>query len=381
MSAGRFARFSARSLAMLLAASTVAPLAYPAAATDSQAFYCIIPDESPPIQPFVVPQGISQLQVVVQGAHGGNPGSGADGGFGGLSQATFAVSPDGPLTPGQLLDVWVGCFGDDPQGYGFGGAKGRAPFPTAGDGGPGGGGSAIIVRSTQVPLLVAGGGGGGGGSSGGSGGVGGSGGSIPQPGQDGSGGGGADGGCGGCLGPGEINGLDGSNGDFAGGEGGGGGGGGGYAGGGGGHSGGYFGGGGGGGAGSSYAASSAQYVTLTTSQLAQNGTVVFSWGGTLREADQDGVPDRHDRCRRSSLTETVVLGRCDSHAGNDLDVSGCTITDRIVKIAKHSHGRREFLERVRRLGGALYLDEFITRPERRAIQRCAAKVNLANLRR
>jgi len=368
-------------MAMLLAASAAVPFAYPAAATDSQAFYCITPSDNPPIQTFVVPQGISQLQVVVQGAHGGNPGSGAEGGFGGLSQATFAVSAGGPLVPGQPLDVWVGCFGDDPQGYGFGGAKGRAPFPTAGDGGPGGGGSAIIVRSTQAPLLVAGGGGGGGGSSGGSGGVGGSGGSTPQPGQDGSGGGGADGGCGGCLGPGEINGLDGSNGDFAGGEGGGGGGGGGYTGGSGGDSGGYFGGGGGGGAGSSYADPSAQYVTLTTSQLGQNGMVAFSWGGTLRDVDQDGVPDRYDRCRRSRLTETVVLGRCDSRAGNDLDVSGCTVTDRILKIARYSDTRSEFLHRVGVLGRELYQTHFITRAERRAIQRCAHKVNVANLRR
>ena len=76
-----------------------------------------------------------------------------------------------------------------------------------------------------------------------------------------------------------------------------------------------------------------------------------------------------------------MLGRCDSHAGNDLDVNGCTITDRIVKIAVRSDTRGEFLQRVRKLGNALLAREFISQPERRSIQRCAAKVNLAYLRR
>jgi hypothetical protein len=103
---------------MVLAASTGGPFAHPAAATDSQAFYCIDDIDNPPIQPFTVASGIAQLEVVLHGAHGSYPGSGALGGFGGYVQATFAVSPDGPLKPGQVLDVWVGCSGDKPVGYG-----------------------------------------------------------------------------------------------------------------------------------------------------------------------------------------------------------------------------------------------------------------------
>ena len=187
-----------RTIVLLLAVPAVGLFGQAAIGQASQAFYCIPDVDNPPIQTFVVPQGIAELQFVVQGAHGSNPGTGAAGGFGGFVQGTFAVAPEGPLKPGQQLDVWVGCFGANSVGYGNGGDKGVANFPTAGDGGYGGGGSAIIDHATQAPLVVAGCGGGGGGSSGGTGGTGGSGGPYPQAGQDGTQGGGADGGCVNC---------------------------------------------------------------------------------------------------------------------------------------------------------------------------------------
>src|SRR5688572_27098778 len=101
---------SRRTLVPLLAISMVGLLGQPAAAQQSQAFYCINDVYNPPIQPFVVPQRISELQVLVQGAHGGTPeGDGGKGGIGGSVQATFAVTPQGPLKPGRALEVWVGC--------------------------------------------------------------------------------------------------------------------------------------------------------------------------------------------------------------------------------------------------------------------------------
>src|SRR3954447_21418638 len=154
----------APTVVLLLATLMVGLLGHPATGQETQAFYCINNINNPTIQAFVVPQGTSELQIIVQGAHGSNPGNGAAGGFGGFVQATLAVTPGGPLKPGQALDIWVGCYGDSPQGYGYGGTKGTAPFPTAGDGGYGGGGSAIVDHVTQAPLSVAGGGGGGGGS-------------------------------------------------------------------------------------------------------------------------------------------------------------------------------------------------------------------------
>ncbi|HEX6012723.1 MAG TPA: hypothetical protein VFY87_13165, partial [Geminicoccaceae bacterium] len=176
-----------RAIALLLAAPAAGLFGQAAVGQESQAFYCIPDVDNPPIQTFMVPQGIAELQFVVQGAHGSNPGTGAAGGFGGFVQETFAVTSEGPLKPGQQLDVWVGWFGVNSVGYGNGGDKGVANFPTAGDAGYGGGGSAIIDHATQAPLVVAGGGGG---SSGGTGGTGGNGGPYPQAGQDGTQGGG-----------------------------------------------------------------------------------------------------------------------------------------------------------------------------------------------
>ncbi len=173
------------------------------------------------------------------------------------------------MTPGEALEIWVGCSGKLPIGFGFGGLKGDAPL--AGDGGFGGDGSAITTTSGD-PLLVAGGGGGGGGDSLGRGGTGGAGGIDPQPGQKNRG----QGGCVQCQQPGDGNGLNGHEGGvFSGG--GGGGGGGGWEGGGGGSGGEDDSGGGGGGGGLSFADPLATDVVFGTSQLPGDGVVVIHW--------------------------------------------------------------------------------------------------------
>lgn len=376
------------------AARRVAPLglgilmlgacAAPASATQSQAFYCIDEVDNPPAQPFTVPQGVAELQIILQGAHGGNAASGVPGGFGGLVQATFAIGPTGPLRPGQALEVWVGCYaGENPRGYGNGGGKGVANDPLADDGRPGGGGSAVIDRATEAPLVVAGGGGGGGGTANSRGGSGGSGGAVPEPGQDGSsflGSSGGRGGCVKCQGEGEIDGLDGGGSSTFHAGGGGGGGGGGYPGGGGGEGGNDNGtGGGGGGAGASYVVSTAAESQQDTSNLAQDGAVLILWGGTLRDTDRDGVPNRHDRCRRSDLAATVRLGWCDTRARNDLDVDGCTIADRIARITRYAKTEDQFVRRITRLWRDLTEEEFLTPVERRAFRRCASKVKVSEI--
>ena len=144
--------------ALWLASTVLGLLGHPASGqlVQSQTFSCITPTDRPPIQPFVVPSGISQLQVVLQGASG-SQGNGAPGGFGGYVQATFAVTANGPLKPSQTLNVWVGCFGDLNLGFGNGGDKGVANCKLGGDGGHGGGGSALTDQATQATLIVAGG--------------------------------------------------------------------------------------------------------------------------------------------------------------------------------------------------------------------------------
>lgn len=46
-------------------------------------------------------------------------------------------------------------------------------------------------------------------------------------------------------------------------------------------------------------------------------------------SDADGVPDGTDSCIGSDTRPTVVLGSCDSRAGNDRMVDGCSVSDRL----------------------------------------------------
>ncbi|MDG6110239.1 fibronectin type III domain-containing protein [Dactylosporangium aurantiacum] len=128
---------------------------------------------------YVVPAGVTQIDVVVVGGRGGNV-SPATGGLGAKVSGRLAV------TPGETLDVFVG--GDGVQAYytgtqtgshtlpgtaggaGGGGAGGSGRMIVAGiysyfSAGAGGGGASRISRS-GTDLVVAGGGGGASGSSG-----------------------------------------------------------------------------------------------------------------------------------------------------------------------------------------------------------------------
>lgn len=102
---------------------------------------------------FTVPAGVTSITAKLWGGGGGGGGGGASGlggrgGGGGAITATFAV------TPGEVLNVYVG-------GGGSGGAWNNGGADAGGGGG--GGGASTLYRST-TPLAFAGGGGGGGGS-------------------------------------------------------------------------------------------------------------------------------------------------------------------------------------------------------------------------
>ncbi len=118
-------------------------------------------------QSFTVPSGVTSLHVDVSGGSGGN-GSGSYGGGGGA--AGGEIIGDLPVTPGQVLTLWVGGAGQNNGGEGFGspshndfegGGGGDGAGPTTGNGG--GGGAASYVKSGSTMLVLAGGGGGGGG--------------------------------------------------------------------------------------------------------------------------------------------------------------------------------------------------------------------------
>jgi hypothetical protein len=56
-------------------------------------------------------------------------------------------------------------------------------------------------------------------------------------------------------------------------------------------------------------------------------------------SDADGVPDGADSCIGSDTRPTVILGRCNSRAQNDLMVDGCTVSDRLDECTDMRPGR------------------------------------------
>jgi hypothetical protein len=113
------------------------------------------------MQTYTVPVGVTSIQIEVWGAQGGDseicgPATDVDGGLGGYTIGTLAVSP------GQVLNVFVGNKPSmtysvgSPGGFNGGGASGQY-------GGGGGGASDVRVGGSALAnrVIVAGGGGGG----------------------------------------------------------------------------------------------------------------------------------------------------------------------------------------------------------------------------
>jgi hypothetical protein len=129
-------------------------------------------------QAFTVPDGVTSINVEAFGGMGGDTGGGIDGGLGGYVQATLDV------TPGQILNVFVGQMGleslelavggETPGGYNGGGSVNRSTGEAGADavgvyhacdgcgGGGGTGGGATDIRAypygLEDRLVVAGGG-------------------------------------------------------------------------------------------------------------------------------------------------------------------------------------------------------------------------------
>lgn len=144
-------------------------------------------------QQWVVPADVHSLKVTVKGAAGGA--GGIEGGSGGRGASGTAIVP---VTPGQLVTVYLGKRGGDAHtdnstgegaggnsaGAAKGGAGGEGAFPGGGAGGGGGGATEVFLGGGLDRAIVAGGGAGGGGT-GGSHTTGGNGGGADQDGQSG----------------------------------------------------------------------------------------------------------------------------------------------------------------------------------------------------
>lgn len=257
------------------------------------------------VQTYTVPACVTSITIDAYGAQGGNDIS-STGGLGGRVQATIAV------TPGEVLQIFVGQAGVSQQGSHpgvFNGGGGVFSYSSGGTSGTGGGGTDIRRSPYGVAdrLVVAGGGGGGGYQSGNGGHGGGLNGvaGTPFPSWPSSGGQGGTQSAGGSQGvaccscptyttPGTL-GLGGNGaGDGAGGGGGGGG---------------YYGGGGscfaGGGGGSSYAEPSATAVTHTTGSRSGNGELLITAGATSTPAMPTNFAGNSSVCEGSSATYSV----------------------------------------------------------------------------
>jgi hypothetical protein len=116
-------------------------------------------------QTYTVPNGVTQLEVNLYGAAGGDNSTNGLGGYGGETQGTVSV------TPGEVLTIIVGGVGGNNSGtnndtggaggYG-GGGSGGTDTNNDFDGGGGGGGGATQILNGSTELAIAAGGGGGG---------------------------------------------------------------------------------------------------------------------------------------------------------------------------------------------------------------------------
>ena len=245
-------------------------------------------------QTYIVPAGVTNLQVKLWGARGT-----ANGGGGGFAGGFLAV------TPGQTLTIRVGG-GVSLIGNFGGGASGGVDYAgDGGDGSAGGGGSYVIKGSSYLAVAGGGGGGGnngdagepGGGLVGGSGGV-----------SDGSGGTQVAGGAGGAGMFGDAGGSPGSqgqggsgadtHGDYCGGGGGGG----------------YFGGGGGGGGGSSSGGGGggSSYIA----QLVNGYTIAGSGSSTGNTGDPDYVASNNGLIVLTPYGQPTISSPTISSSGN-----------------------------------------------------------------
>ena len=133
----------------------------------------------------------------------------------------------------------------------------------------------------------------------------------------------------------------------------------------------------GGGGDLSFADASAIQVTFETSQVTKDGVVFLIWPAEAAlEADGDRVPDAADRCRGSNLNPTVLVDGRDTGAPNHLDADGCTLGDRIAKLASGAAGHRRFVRDVAHLTRDLRQQNLLTRDERRAILQAAGKADI-----
>lgn len=99
-------------------------------------------------------------------------------------------------------------------------------------------------------------------------------------------------------------------------------------------------------------------------------------GNGGNDGDGDGVDDDVDACPDSDTAPTLVIDGCDTGVDNLVLADGCTLADRIAACADGAANHGGFVRCVVDLEGELVAAGLISRRERSAIQRCAARADL-----
>ncbi len=117
--------------------------------------------------------------------------------------------------------------------------------------------------------------------------------------------------------------------------------------------------------------------TVKQSLLETIDSTILHIDGRLAFADQDGdgVLNDQDICPNSDLSETVVIGSCDSNVTNIVMENGCTISDEILSCVSGSTNHGQFVKCVSNVTNRLKKEGIITGKEKGKIKKCAAKSN------
>lgn len=94
------------------------------------------------------------------------------------------------------------------------------------------------------------------------------------------------------------------------------------------------------------------------------------------DTDGDGVPDDEDECDESQLSQTVVIGECESGVTNQLFEDGCTMADRIGECESQADSHGAVTSCVTQLTNEWAREGLLTSGDRGAIQRCAARADV-----
>jgi hypothetical protein len=94
----------------------------------------------------------------------------------------------------------------------------------------------------------------------------------------------------------------------------------------------------------------------------------------LKDSDGDGVSDVIDQCPNSALSQTIVIGECNTGVANEISDDGCTRQDLINGCINAGRNKGAAVMCVAHLTNVWKRKGLITGNEKGKIQRCAAKI-------